>query len=246
MWRIGQQTENYYKSLISSFLTDETKFNNFKQDKVYSSIIGAPTYHQSIQYYKEIMNHPNIFANFIRFMEADKIGNPFLYQYDNHLISLNLIRYINTLCLFDNGFISDLTGKTIREIGCGFGGLAHCILTQYPQVKSYTVVDLSEPMALGCKHSALLGHNVQASPVRNPDLAIAEYSITEQDQQGLFELTDAYLMDAKAIFVRCNIIDTALKAKWLNHLMTRYFLTIEKEKPNEVSINTIVKGSIRQ
>lgn len=237
--------QEVYLELIRGFLNDESKFKVFKQQKQYAAVIGQPEIHQAIAFLNHCQkNHPDIWANLSKFQEADKIGSPTLYKICGVNISLNLCRYINTVCLLKENFGS-LDDWNIHEIGVGWGGLYHCIVSQWKS-DGYAFIDHNEAGELARKHSMALGnddvkrHN--SIYYGEPNLAIAEYSITEQDEAGVMELTDRYLIPARNVFIRCNLIDNSLKAKWITHLRSKFHITIQDEEPNTCRFNCIVIG----
>lgn len=241
MWRIGEVSERLYRGQIVSFLELPQAFNTFKSNPHYISVIGAPSIHQAMPWFRLIKEDPEVWKNIDEFMRADSIGMPNLYSLSGKKISLNLIRQINTIQLLKKEFGS-LDGKRIVEIGAGWGGLLHCIKTQWKPA-SYNVVDLPEAMDLVEKHSEMLGHTVTKGMCEEPpDLAIAEYSITEQDGQELMDLTTDYLFPAKNVFVRCNVYDQAARKRWVDLMQVNFNLSISQENPDIVKFNSIVVG----
>lgn len=237
-WRIGTEAEKEYREVIQKFLDDDTSFVKFKRNPLYSDIIGAPRLGQGVVFWRQIRNVPEIYEKLSEYQRTDAIGGAWTYTFDNHKMSLNLLRHMNTLIRLTKEFNS-LDNLSIQEVGCGWGGLAHCILTRF-KPKSYNVVDLTEAMLLAKKHSQWLGHRIEMGPIESPDLAIAEYSITEQFDP--MPLTHELLMPAKKIFVRCNILDPAIKKEWLKLLGTKFNITIEQEELNPVPFNCIIVG----
>lgn len=241
MWRIGQ-TENLYRGYIQGFLDNEEKFKRFKNHSHYKRIIGEPSAWQGIVWYDLLRKDPDLYKNVDEFIKADSIGGPPVWHYDDKKISSNSFRYMNSINLLKQAFGS-LDGKTIFEVGSGWGGLAHCILTQWKPT-SYHILDIPEAMDLAVKHSQLLGHtNIQkGQPDFVPDITIAEYSLTEQTDESLYDMTSTLLLPSKNIFVRSNIVDKAWFAKWLGILQTNFELTVMKEEPTVVDFNIIVIG----
>jgi putative sugar O-methyltransferase len=204
-------------------------------------VVGEPHPLQAIRNFREAITDKDIARNVDTFLKADKLGRPTLYYIDNRAMSLNITRYMNSISILKKEFTS-LDGMKIFEIGAGYGGLLHCIKTQWNPA-SYNIQDLPPVMELAQKHSKLLGHEVNlGQPDEEVDLAIAEYSITEMNEPTLTDMTTNYLFPAKRIFVRCNVVDKAVRNNWYDMLRTNFDIIVMREVPDIVQYNSIVVG----
>jgi hypothetical protein len=239
MWSIGNQSKDRYKEVIQTFLKDEGAFKSFKQNRFYSSIIGSPSIPQAIGFLSSCIQLPIIKDNLEKLKKADDIGNPVKYTFGTHTLSLNLIRSFDSLRLLQKEFGS-LNGYSIIEVGVGYGLLCHSIQAVW-NIQRYCIYDLEPAMDLCLKHSSLLNiNNVYKEDLKEPDLCICEYSITEQSEDELFRLTSKYVLTSKNAFIRCNIENQSLKEKWLELLKKRFEVKVYEEEPSMLSVNCIV------
>lgn len=238
MWNVGTSTQKMYLFLVNKALTDEKTFTRFKANPLYKGVIGCPSIHQAIGFYGLLRKDVDLLNKLDDFSRMDTIGTPERYSIGYKILSLNCLRYANSVQLLKKEFGS-LDGKTVFEFGVGFGGLSHCIQSVWKT--DYYIYDLEPVMDLAVKHSANLSKVVKKGIPDRPDLFIAEYSLTELGED-LYWFTDIHLMHSKNIFIRCNLVDKNEKTKWLKYLETRYQITTYLEEPNAVETNCIVIG----
>jgi len=242
MWIITQKEQEKYLNEVKGFVGKNNKA--FLCSRLYSSVIGMPPAIQALNFYAEIMKDTDIYNKIDAFLALDNLGHPSkMKMKDGKWASCNATRYLDSIRLLKKHFGS-LDNMNIKEIGVGFGGLLHCIKTMW-KPNAYHIVDFVEVLNFVRQNASCLNHTVQINNIVNNDLSIAEYSITEHTEDTLFELTDKHLMTANNIFVRCNILDNDLKTKWLNHLKTRFNITVEKELTDAVKMNCIVIGKLK-
>ena len=237
MWRIGDKATETYNNICKHYY--ENNNNAYLQNNIYASIIGHPPLHQGLAYYEKIMNVDAIYTKIDELLIVDKLGCPNLYKTkDGRFVGLNAMRYLDTI-LFLHKKLNNLDNYNIKEIGAGYGGLALMLNVLY-RLNKYCIVDL--PAAKQLSENNLKKHNVVTltDTLDNPDLTIAEYSITEQDADTLLDLTDNHLMSSKYIFIRNNILDKSLNDQFLNRLREKYNVDKYREEPDIVSINSIL------
>jgi hypothetical protein len=141
---------NYIKTLIAT-----KELSIFKCNSNYTHVLEHVNYEQGQQYYNLIKNEFNtpdmIILEFCNL--NDKIGNPKQFDYSFGKSSPTSLRYIyHTLLTISH--ISKIGQNSIKiiEIGGGYGGLAFA-LQHFCQffgisIESYTMIDLTEPVAL--------------------------------------------------------------------------------------------------
>lgn len=189
---------NGYSESCLDFLQDEKKFNNFKKDDRYRTILeGAPRMFSN--YYIQKINSHNrrdlFFDNIDKFKENDLIGNPDVYDEEGiGLISPSTLKF-SFNCIDIISFIEQFTDlskiKNIVEIGGGYGGLC-LLLSNFIDFKTYTLVDLPEASELSKKylsHFDKLDNKIKFVPCNkissiksnSYDLVIAVNSLSECD-----------------------------------------------------------------
>lgn len=241
MWVVGPVTERNYLAQIRAFLTMPEHFENFKRHYLYATVIGQPTIQQAYGFYMKLREDKELMAKLPEFGKMDKIGGPFSYPFDNIFYTLNLIRYANSVQLISK-HLGSLDGLQVCEVGQGFGGLAYCCHQMWKPA-AWNIIDLEESMDLAVKHNEMLGVKLIKGQPESYDLAIAEFSLTEQRGQELFDLTEKYLFPATKIWVRCNIMEEEPRAKWFEFVGKKFNLNIQNEDPVGVYFNKIVVGN---
>ena len=240
-WTINAM-EGFYIRFINAALENEATWKVFKTPTAYTAIIGQPSPSQAYGFIKKMSEDTKKVLP--QLMKADEIGSPPKFKFGAEYLSLNLCRYIDSVCLLEKEF-GTLDGMNITEVGAGWGGLAHAIQTRW-RVGSYHIIDLPEAMMLAAKHSKALGiHIFMGSSIYDVDLAIAEYSVTEQTGDDLERLTRDYLMTAKNVFVRSNFQNDVVRNNWVKKLETKFNVTVYPEDPVGVRCNFIVVGKAK-
>jgi putative sugar O-methyltransferase len=77
------------------------------------------------------------------------VGDPITVIYEKHRVCLDYLQAVLELSFIENHI--DMNGRTIMEIGAGYGRTCHAILSNY-QVKSYTIVDLENCLQLSRRY----------------------------------------------------------------------------------------------
>jgi len=141
-----------YRNCIKLALEDESVFNRFKTLPDYSPILEHVSYELGQQYLDSIRNdNPELLEYMDEFKKNDTYGGTNKYYYDGvGEMSPTTLRYVNVLSNFITLGI-DLNDKDIVEIGVGYGGQC-LVLSKYFKFKSYTLVDLKEPLDLSRKY----------------------------------------------------------------------------------------------
>lgn len=238
-WIIGNTDKQRYIDYCKSAVRDDDVFSKFRQNTFYRSVIGAPTINQAVLMYSELMKYNHIVDKIKDYIKLDFIGQPIVYNMHDAYISLNLIRYLDTLRLLHLNF-GDLDKQNILEIGCGFGGLAYCIKTTYEC--NYYILDLAEAMSLQKKVNDTLDTSLITTACHDIDLLIAEYSISELDYTAQKFYFDSYISKSKKFMLRYNCTNIDTVRNFLNLLRSKFDVTITNEIGNDVSFNKILIG----
>lgn len=235
---------NYYKNAIKLALNDDNIFNKFKTLPEYNVILEHASYNLGLECLKNIKKNNSVLLNHINeFKENDRYGGTIKFFYDEiGEISPNTLRYINVLSDFLSLNI-DLNNKDIIEIGVGYGGQC-LILSKYFNFKSYTLVDLIEPLELSKKYLEL--NNINNVFYKNMedledgiyyDMVISNYAYSECNKEVQDIYYDKILKNSKNGYMILNFISKI-------HNIDSYSKDEIREKiPNSYFINEIPESS---
>jgi predicted O-methyltransferase YrrM len=174
-----------YRDFCRLAATDPEVFANFRQHPTYCWVVSAWVPHEARDFY-EILKQRGEPLDFFEALRAhERIGGPSLAVYDPiGAISPQTVRYVKVLSDLDRLFPS-LAGKTIVEIGAGFGGQCAVIAKRYDFAR-YILVDLPEPLMLARRYLESLGiERVEYACLEDLpalgryDLAISAYGLSE-------------------------------------------------------------------
>jgi putative sugar O-methyltransferase len=185
--------DNEYPKFCELAASNDDVFKTFKTSFVYTRILEHVNYEQGLQYYKFFKHNKLIIDNLEKFKINDKYGSPNLSNYDFGLFSPSTLRYIKVLSDLTQ---TNLDGKDVVEIGCGYGG-QYTIIRQLFKPKSYTFIDLDPVNKLIKKYIKKLNlddieinfYNNNDVPNINADLVISNYAISE----CIKEVQDVYI-----------------------------------------------------
>ncbi len=165
---------NEYRDVCKEAVRDENAFAHFKRLHEYTRILEHLGTDTGIPYLKIIKQQtPEFIAAIERFKVNDRIGDPRTDVYPEiGTISTTTLRYMKVASDLKVLFQS-LNGKSIVEIGGGYGGQC-LILSLVNRFKSYTIVDLPEPLELTRKY--LERHHVSNVTYKTFDEAITDGS----------------------------------------------------------------------
>ena len=207
-------------------ITDDNKFNNFKNNTSYTGILEHVGYEEGVNYIgsiekmidysKEIQPYLN------EYKENDIYGNTKKFFYEKYGdISPTTLRYIYNYTKLKQ-LIPDIdTVKNIVEIGGGYGGQCKIISTRI-NFDSYTILDLKEATELQSKYLDLLKiKNVDClHPLifnrfnnREIDLIISTFAWSELSTEVEMFYFNNYIKKAKHGFLRCNLCYSGLNRK---------------------------------
>jgi putative sugar O-methyltransferase len=195
---ISDKMMGLYAQSCIECASDDERFENFKQDSGYTTILeGAPKlfFDYYLQAVKSHENYKTFLDNIDKFRINDTLGNPDIYvdpevgEFSPTTLkfAFNAIDIISFIDKF--GDRSKL--KNIVEIGGGYGGLC-LILSGFFEFDQYTLVDLPETCKLIDKYISNFPHlngKVKTLPCdelhkfedEEIDLTIAVNSLSECD-----------------------------------------------------------------
>jgi hypothetical protein len=212
-----------YTDLCRQAVADDEVFKDFKSRPECRYMLEHVTYEQGLGYLEEIKRVcPKLLNHIECFATNDSLGTPSVCWYDelNMDISPTTLRYVKVLADLIHHF-GDLSGMDIVEIGIGYGGQCK-IINDYFQVRSYTLIDLPDVLALAKKY--LLCHGMentvfltpQSVPEARYDLCLSNYCFTEISR----EIQDYYAKNIISVsdkgYITCNFLNQRMK----DHAMT--------------------------
>jgi hypothetical protein len=203
-----------YKNICHLAAEDEKEFMTFKRHPAYTQILEHVSLNEGRDYLNLINHNKNIMSLMKHFKINDIFGSPRqMFAEDVGMISPTTLRYIKVLSDLSNqlGTLNDLN---IVEIGGGYGGQC-LIISKMFNFKTYTIIDLKEPLELAKKYLDLHGvKNVnyinffdiknEIKDVGNFDLLISNYAFTEchRDIQDIY--FEKVISKSKAGYITSN------------------------------------------
>lgn len=200
-----------YRGYCLQAAQDEKTFNNFKRGQEVIAAIHNLGEYSGVEMLDHIYYHfPHLLEFFDKFRQNDLVGNPrtFIYPRAGDFSPTNL-RYIKIGGEIEY-FFGDLEGKTIIEIGGGYGGQCK-ILSDLFKFKEYILVDLPEVLALARKYLERVGvENVtyltmeQLPQNRTYDLVISNFALSECSRKVQKTYLNQVLAVSLGGFIYCN------------------------------------------
>jgi hypothetical protein len=250
----SESAKDQYLQLINRAVTTEAIFKCFKSMPVFQRVVGITDDPYALECYKEFSTNPDVMKNLSKFYLNDTVGTPFLslarlqvktpdgFTHSKQF-GCDTLRYIHTVHLIQKNFGS-MDGKTVIEWGSCYGGLAYCLLTQWPNILQYIGIDLPEVTTLAQQYLKAL--NVKSFEVgdlliiNNPtetfrpaatDLFISELALTEYDDETVFSEYDKYGKNAGGLLIRMNFPDDVRKANFIDYIKQDFKVTFTQEHP---------------
>jgi putative sugar O-methyltransferase len=215
-WLAPQNASEIYLELCEKYLKDNDAFKIFKQNPDYFKTFDVSLKDSKI--YKEIIEK-NFSIDFNqnsdlikKFKENDSVGNPKLYEYDNHYFSPPTLRYIKD-SLFIKSKIGDNSINRILEVGAGYGGLCKT-LDVILNFNEYYFVDLEPVVKVQQKYlnqfKCLSNKKFVFIPttfddnVEDIDLFISNYSLSECNFQVQMKYYNQYIKHSNYVHIIYN------------------------------------------
>jgi putative sugar O-methyltransferase len=157
-----------------------------------------------------------------RELDAPRVGNPWGYRYDDHLLYEPVFEYNFQAHYFDE-LLSDIEKPVVIDIGGGFGGLAHQLLSRRPSIK-YIGFDLPENVLLQTYYLACIFPNAKILTYQEDAPALTLEQLNNYDVVLLpnFELrrTDSLVADL--------IVNVRGLSTWSYETITEYLAQIDR------------------
>lgn len=206
-WKLDQKNTADYLDLCRRAVEDDEVFANFRRMSPMNMIVENSPYKSGVEYLKCIQDkYPWLLDYMDKFKTSDTIGNPETFTYSVGEVSPTTLRYVKTLGDLHK-FFGHLDGKSIVEIGGGYGGLCKIIHDVY-KPEYYRIYDLFEAQALQFKFLDKFDvpciYSVLPSAPKEIDLLIAMYSWSELSHDLQKEYLTNVISKAKNCYIMLN------------------------------------------
>jgi hypothetical protein len=200
-----------YRAFCRRAAEDDATFARFREDPTYAAIVSSSLAADGADCHAMLARRGFDFGFFDRLRDHDRIGGPRLVAYPSAgEVAPQTLRCVKVLSDLE-GLFASLEGKSIVEIGCGFG--AQCaVIAKRARFRRYTLVDLPEPLMLAERYLRTLGivDDVVFStrealpPLGDYDLAISAYGLSEIARPVQLDYWQKLLRGSRAGYVLWN------------------------------------------
>jgi hypothetical protein len=200
-----------YREFCRRAAEDDAVFAGFREQKVYADIVSSTLAADGVDCLATLTKRDFDFGFFDRLREHDRIGGPRLVDYPHAgTLAPQTLRCVKVMSDLEALFGS-LEGKSIVEIGCGFGALT-AVVAKRARVARYTLVDLPEPLMLAERYLRTLGITDDVAfstrealpPLGAHDLAISVYGLSEIARPIQLDYWQKLLRGARAGYLLWN------------------------------------------
>lgn len=225
---------NTYIDFCEECISDENKFNNFKNNPRYTGILEHASYENGrvyVEYLEKMTSYTNEIQPFLNeWKENDIYGNTTKFFYERYSnISPTTLSYIYNYIKIKERLPDIDNFKNIVEIGGGYGGQCK-IISNKVKFNSYTIFDLKGPALLQSKYLDLL--NVKNADCLYPsifdkfnnkdiDLIISTFAWSELSKEVQLFYFDNYIKKAKHGYFRCNLCYSGLMREEIIDLFSK-------------------------
>jgi hypothetical protein len=215
---------------------NENIFSSFKRYPEYTDILEHCNYEQGKLYSKWCLNSNNFtLEKLLIAKNNDIVGNAKIEEYPAPIgkISPSSLRYLKVLLELELLF-GDLSGKDIVEIGVGYGGQCKLIKETF-KVKSYSLVDLEEPLLLAKRYlqdDSLNYMTMEELPSdKKYDLIISNYAFTECNKDVQLEYIQKIIKNSAHGYITFNNISHLFDVKsFSKEELSQFFSFTEMEE----------------
>jgi hypothetical protein len=239
---VSKSAESSYLGTVERAMQGGNVFNAFKSIPSWYAVVGYGCATSAMHSAKKTYNTPEVQANLAEFAKNDSLGSPPTLKLTYGTFGYDTLRFSESVSYLFKQF-SDLSGKRIVEFGSNYGGLARCILIQWPSVKAYHCLDLEPVQTFQRKYMSNLPFEHPAivfdEPTEQGDLFISEYCLTEFTDDDLYALYERYCKNAEGGLIRCNLADKKRERVFLDTMRQDFSIEVTPE-PEVRSPNKIV------
>lgn len=250
--------ESPYCNTCQTAARSDSLFERFKRIKTFFYIVGTDSHEHGYAMFNRVKQSP-IFTNINTFLKNDQLAKPLITgKYGGITIGLDTLRFVETTALIEK-YVGSLSGLTVAEFGSCYGGLAFCLLSQWPDIKEYYMIDLPEVEELSKVY--LTKHGIDSPAIttmqwadvnntkvpiyntsRKPaDLFISELALTEMTNAKMIEEWVLYGREAKFVHLRINIVEKNRAEAFINTIKETHTVLFQEEetkdrRPNQILI----------
>ena len=249
------ELSNNYIKKCRLFVENDTLFEHFRRDEDYTKILEGGGYAHGQLYLNKIKRLFGLSAiqeYLEKFKENDIYGNPFVFEYgDLGTINNHTIMYI-AHALSIRELLGERYPKRILEIGGGYGGMCKTFSVLY-NFDEYILVDLPDAIDLAkkyLKHFPEIYEKVTfikcnelsgISPVKDLDLFIAVFSLSECNEETQMLYTDKFLLNSQYGFIGYNKLHIpevkSIYHKWIDKILLNFHLHFDRSIPDALYID---------
>ena len=205
-WTINKDSMNVY---LDECVSARENLANFKRGRGFSKILGNDLRRESVA--RSFMNYlrvnfPELISRVDLFKINDIYGAPYIYSLYGVDISPGTLRYMKVL-----SDVIHFEPQSVVEIGSGYGGQA-LVITKWFEDAQYTLIDLQEPLLLAkhyldqtCPGGKFVYFSTKDIEVRNYDLVISDYCLSEFDEKGVAFYIDHVIKHCKCGYFSVNV-----------------------------------------
>lgn len=203
----AQQIDRSCQEVVSS----EEAFSHFRRSEFCLKMIDNCTKYQGLQFLSVISErYPHLLKKMSQFQENEGVGNPVMEAFSEYgSFCPATLRYVKVAgelgALFGN-----LSGKTVVEIGGGYGGQCRILSSLYA-FKEYIIVDLPEVLELAKKYLEPWGFTHiryltpdQISLEDRYDLLISNYAFSECSYKTQISYVEKLFKRSQCGYLLCN------------------------------------------
>jgi hypothetical protein len=199
-----------YNKICKLAVYDDAIYKNFRRYKSYFSILEHVPKNVGRDYLHMLVVSDKTLGTYKNSKIQNSFGNPIKYYFRRTgFTSPTLLRYLKVLGEIQEIFGS-MDGKSVVEIGVGYGGQAGTIM-QNTHVSHYYLFDLEEVNLLATKflHQLNIFTGFSCLDGRNPssimsDLVISNYAFSELNKEVQNTYLNNVLLNAKRGYITWN------------------------------------------
>jgi hypothetical protein len=209
-----------YRDICRQAAEDPATFAQFREHPIYSWVVSCSVPHEARDCHAVLEARNFDFDFFERIRDLDAIGGATRRDYPHAgAVAQQTMRYVKTTSDLERLF-GALDGKSVIEIGVGFGGQC-AVLSRRFNLKRYTLVDLAEPLMLARRYLETLAiPNVAYSELAalpydaHYDLVISAYGLSEVARQFQIDYLQRALRPSRAGYLLWNSAQMQSVEQW--------------------------------
>lgn len=199
-----------YREICRRAAEDPAMFAIFREDPTYRWVVSTQIPNDAREFCDVLNRRGFDFGFFDRVRDLDRVGGARLVDYPQAgAVAPQTMRYVKALSDIERLFPA-LDGKSVIEIGVGFGGQCAVLSRRY-RLARYTLVDLPEPLMLARRYLESLAIPeiayatlAELSPSAQYDLVISAYGISEVARPFQVDYVQRVLQRAAAGYLLWN------------------------------------------